>query len=381
MFIKAVLRYSIICLALARLLSAASVDNSGVDPDRLLKLAVQRVKENTVALSRLTCEEHTSRAYYVAPSPKAAKESAEKLAESKDSAASLPPLLTLTLDGKNLLWSDRIRVELSLFNGRDVFSWPGGASFDSDLDNLVTNGATLSGVLGPFDLSLLANDTDPGLFHFERTLTALGVTLAEYSYEIAVAKSHLVIPYPSGKQIVVPYRGFFLIDTSTGDLRRHCIELEQFPKGTELSRAAIATDYASHPITGLAAFAPVASSMRLLFERGQLSVNNMSYVNCRQFQSESTLSFGSVKQDAPSDKPSRIAEQLPDLPKDRTLKVSLDSPIDSDTAAAGDPIQAHVTNSVKDKSGHVVIPAGAVLYGRILRIVQYAPPYNSFDLV
>lgn len=33
------------------------------------------------------------------------------------------------------------------------------------------------------------------------------------------------------------------------------------------------------------------------------------------------------------------------------------------------------------RDGRVVVPAGAMLHGRVLRIVRYAPPYNTFELV
>lgn len=377
-----VFRGSVCLVMVAGLLGQPILAAQDIDHDHVLQLAVDRVKENANALRRLTCEEHTSRSYYVSTSHSISRTTADSLSGLQtDVSPPLPPLLALSYKGLNLLWSDRLRIELSLFNGKDMFSWPGGASFDSELDNLITDGATLSGVLGPFDVSVLMNDADPSLFHFERTLTAFGATVAEYSYKVPAERSHLVVPDASGKRHPVAYDGFFLVDVSTGDLRRLCVELKQFPADTQLFQGAVATDYGTQTIADTMASVPLTSTMRLLFKEGQLAVNNMRYVDCHQFRAESTLHFKPVAEIDEATKSKSISEQLPAIPKNRSVKLALNAPIDSNTAAAGDPVEAHVANTLKGKNGQVVIPAGAIVRGRILRLIHYAPPANSFDLV
>lgn len=362
--------------AIAMALAGATIASAQIDSERLLRLAVDRVKSNTLALKRLTCEERTSRLFYLGSSKDTGRSPGNA-----DSDSALPALLQPSFAGRNLFWSDRVRVELSLFNGKDLFSWPGGGKFDADLDSLITNGATLSGVLGPFDVSVLMNDADPSSFRYQGTATAFGGALAEYAYQVPAEESHLLYPDPDGKRVAVSYRGFFLIDPSTGDLRRLCVELEQFPRGTQISRGAVATDYGPREIADTAAFVPIHSVMRLLFKEGQLSTNEMRYVDCRQFQAESTLHFNSVPEAASSAAGKSISEQLPAIPKNRLLKLALDTPIDSTTASTGDAIQAHVTKPLKGKNGRVLVPAGAVVHGRILRLIQYASPYDSVEMV
>jgi hypothetical protein len=99
------------------------------------------------------------------------------------------------------------------------------------------------------------------------------------------------------------------------------------------------------------------------------------------FGRKAPFALNSVPEPDATSKTNSIAEELPPVPKSRLLKLALNTPIDSDTAVTGDPIQAHVTKSVKGKDGHVVIPAGAVAHGRILRLVHYAYPFDGLELI
>lgn len=349
---------------LATLTCEALTAADQLEPSQVLQRAIGRIAENTRALKRLTCEEHTTRKFYLSS------------AKQTNTAADAP-----SWEGRNLFWSDRVRVELSLFDGKNVFSWVGGGRFDSDLDSLITDGATLSGVLGPFDVSVLLNDADPSRFRYDGTAPAFGSTLAKYSYEVSAEKSHLLFPDRSGKRTAVAYEGFFLIDPERADLRRLSIELHQFPRNAQISLGTVTTDYGAQSISGAGAFVPKNSTMRLLFKEGQLADNEMQYTNCHVFQAQSAVRFGDAPPPNAAALAKSIAEQLPALPKNRIVKLALNTAIDSSTAATGDAVEAHVVRALKSKDGRTVIPAGAVAHGRILRLIQYASPYNSIELV
>jgi hypothetical protein len=348
--------------AVARNVTIADVQ---FDPNQVLKRAIGRITENTRALRRLTCEEHTARRFYLAASKEA------------NSAESAGP----SWEGRNLLWSDRLRVELSLFDGRNMFSWIGGGRFDAELDSLITDGATLSGVLGPFDVSVLLNDADPSRFLYEGTVTALGGTLAKYSYHVPAQNSHLLVPDQAGKRAAVGYSGFFLIEPSSGNVRRLCIELDQLPRNARISRGAVTTDYGVQTISDTPASVPLNSTMELQFKQGSLAVNEMRYMNCHVFQAQSTLRFGDAPEPNAAALAKSISEQLPSIPKNRLVRLALNTPIDSATAATGDAVEAHVTKPLKGENGRVIIPTGSIAHGRILRLIQYAQPHSSIELV
>jgi hypothetical protein len=53
------------------------------------------------------------------------------------------------------------------------------------------------------------------------------------------------------------------------------------------------------------------------------------------------------------------------VPAGSTLKVSLDQPLGADTNQVGDHFTAHVASPLRAPSGAVVVPAGAVVNGRV----------------
>ncbi len=191
------------------------------------------------------------------------------------------------------------------------------------------------------------NDTDPAIFRYKQTFAGFGATVAEYSYKVSREKSHLIVPTAAVGHTAIPYVGFFLLDVSTGDLRRLCVELSEFPVNAEIAQGAISTGYGLRPIAQTSAFVPVTSTMRLLFHNGELAVNNTQYSNCHEFQAESTLSFNRVPDLNKIAKAESVLQELPPVPKNRLLKIALNTPIDSDTPITGDPILAHLTKSQK----------------------------------
>jgi hypothetical protein len=57
------------------------------------------------------------------------------------------------------------------------------------------------------------------------------------------------------------------------------------------------------------------------------------------------------------------------------VDLRLDTAIDTETSAAGDPVSATVVHAVhSDQSAEILIPAGAVAHGRISRIEHHFSP-------
>lgn len=65
----------------------------------------------------------------------------------------------------------------------------------------------------------------------------------------------------------------------------------------------------------------------------------------------------------------------PPLPRGLYVELRLDTPIDTDTAAAGDPVSATVVHGVHAyQSKEILIPAGAVAHGRVSRMEHHFVP-------
>ena len=116
---------------------------------------------------------------------------------------------------------------------------------------------------------------------------------------------------------------------------------------------------------------PDASRMTVLYRNGEESQNETPYSSCHQFTGESTIRFDDA--DEPSS-PSAVAKAaLRAVPPRTQIRVKIDPPINSETAAAGDPITGVVEREVKEE-GQVVVRTTDRLHGRVLRLEQFLVP-------
>jgi hypothetical protein len=123
---------------------------------------------------------------------------------------------------------------------------------------------------------------------------------------------------------------------------------------------------------------PELTTMDVLFQKGSESRNETRYTDCREYVGESTIRFDDV--DTPASAQVQKAALRP-LPPKLKLQVSLASPINGETAAAGDAISAVVLHDVKEKGAGVLIHEKDRVRGRILRIEQAFLPAPRWTLV
>jgi hypothetical protein len=102
-----------------------------------------------------------------------------------------------------------------------------------------------------------------------------------------------------------------------------------------------------------------------------LLTTTASYSSCREYGSESTLHLGAEATADVGVAEARSIQRQP-LPAGLKFSIAFASAIDTDTAAAGDPISAILRKAVVDpRSKAVLIPEGAVVRGRIVRMEHY----------
>ena len=123
---------------------------------------------------------------------------------------------------------------------------------------------------------------------------------------------------------------------------------------------------------------PRQSQLEIALKNGKETRNVTTFSNCREYQAESAIVF-----DGPADTASastrnagrgRVA-----LPIGVPVTLALTTPIDTATAAAGDPIAANVVKPVlRPGTREELIPAGAVVRGRIRRVEHHLSPKPYF---
>ena len=107
--------------------------------------------------------------------------------------------------------------------------------------------------------------------------------------------------------------------------------------------------------------------MDVLYSTATESLNETTFSACREYVGESTIRFDADENGNTPDAAGKDA--LKAVPPKTRLRVRINPPVDSGTAAAGDPITGVVDTPVRNK-GEVIVRAGDKLRGRILRLEQ-----------
>jgi hypothetical protein len=100
------------------------------------------------------------------------------------------------------------------------------------------------------------------------------------------------------------------------------------------------------------------------------------YSNCHQYHGEANLV---ADPSATSDEPKPAPPTPAAISEGLHVLLTLATPIDTNTAAAGDVVQEKVSKPVLDPtSGEVVIPAGSTVRGRIMRMEHWLDKPSRF---
>jgi hypothetical protein len=268
-----------------------------------------------------------------------------------------------------LVWHDRLRLDVAVGEKSEMFSWAGARAFETNsLGDLALSGSTGSGSFSSFLSSVFGPDAE-GFRYAGEQETSLG-GLAAFTYTVPLAKSHYSYSTHDGEARIIPFSGSFYAVPSTAELKRLVVEATQFPSG-DVCRVVDTMDYHRVKIGSGDFLLPEVSTMAVLYRTGDEDLNETRYSNCHEFSGESTIRF-----DDP-DEPNSVANvakaALKALPPKTRIRVRIDPPLNSDTAAAGDPIVGVVEREVKEK-GQVTVRTTDRLHGRVLRLEQRMVP-------
>ena len=315
--------------------------------------------------ARFSCTESVERSVYVRNKKKLA------LRAGAVTAANWPDLKDYFV----LAGADRYRLEFAVFDGRQLFSWPGARTFEhawpSEL--IGSNDASSAGEFGPFAISVFLSDADPASIAFQGLRELSNVQAADFRYSVARDRSHFLMRVGESQRSVTAFEGDFLVDPSTGELKRLVVDLVNPPVGSGLLSGRIMTDYATVELGGSTTLMPTSSTTILGSKQGDIRINRTDFSECREFKGTSVLSF--ADHPAPANVPSEAAAKVepPPLPPGLMLSTLLLTPIDSRTTFAGDRVEAGVEKPVSD-GRRVVVPKGAKLTGRVVGLRRQMQP-------
>ncbi len=356
-------RRILLVLAAAALLRGQSPG----DPERLLEKARARFQAMARALEKYVCVETVNRDYY---------RRAEPLPRAACSQAIATP--ATPADGVQLEFTDRVRLEVTVSDGRELHSWPGATRFDTrNIDEIIRDGPVSTGSYGGY----LAGIFGPAgvVFQYTGQQERNGKKLYVYHYRVPVQASRFQIKI-GADWVAVAYDGEFEVDPETIDLVRLTVRVNELPAQAPFCAAATTLEYTPAHVGDSDILLPKQSQLEIALNSGRQTRNTITFSGCREYQAESEISFASA--DAPASTVSPTAGRgHVALPIGLPVTLALSEAIDSSTAAAGDPVAASVVKPVLNpETGAVLIPAGAVVRGRIRRVEHYLTPEPYFRI-
>jgi hypothetical protein len=340
------------------------------DPAAVLEQARTRLQAMAHNLERYVCVETINRSYYQRVAPAKARAAPEP------AAACAPPPAD---DPYQLASTDRVRLEVTVSEGRELHSWPGATRFDErDVDDLIRNGPVSTGSFGAYMNSVFGQ---PGVaYQYTGEQSANGKNLFEYSYRVPLEASHFEVKTDAGWRPTA-YEGEFRLDPQTYELQSLTVRTIDPPAGAAFCQAASTLDYQLVHIGDSDLLLPHQAELQIELKNGPETRNVTTFANCREYQAESEINFAEAANTA-SAAPQSFGRGRVTLPIGLPVTLALEGPIDTATAAAGDPVDAKVVKAVhRPGSNEELVPAGAIVRGRIRRVEHHLLPSPYFRIV
>jgi len=273
---------------------------------------------------------------------------------------------------KSFQVKDTLRLEVGLVDGKEMFAWPGAKKFEvTDLRDMVKEGAIGNGNFASFARAIF--EARSATFEYKAPEDGL----VRYDYHVPLLQSGYTLRMGE-KMAVVAYHGSIFADPKTLDVHRIDVIAENIPLDLRLAATDTRMDYARVKIGEGDFLLPAESEMTLVNLEGQEHRNHVRLTSCHEFTGESVLTFADAPADAPTAATAPAKVEEISLPADLLMDLRLETDIDTDTAAVGDPVRARLDNDLKQK-GRMLVAKGATVTGRVTRLEKHSD-YNELGL-
>lgn len=323
-----------------------------IDHVALLNQARGKIVENIDRLPKYTCLQTVHRSRFQMFPPVQASNCGHVQISS---TAKIQPQMMLA-------WTDRFKLDVTVSDGAEIFSWAGAGHFQSeDVESIVGAGMAGTGDFGPFLMSIFGGSASQ--YDYLGVEQVKGRDFAVYRYHVPVSSSHYQVRTGSQPEdrANMAYDGKFWIDPQSAELSRMTIEVPNPPRASQTCRIETTIDYRRARIGHSEFLLPQLTLLKLWAVEGERHENRIEYASCREFQSESVFR---TDMDA-SASTSELPKSLVAIPPGITIKIALRSRIDEESSFAGDAIEAQLLNAIG-----TLVPKGAIVHGRIVRFEQ-----------
>jgi hypothetical protein len=329
------------------------------DPTEILTRVRTRLLADVEHLDRFTCIRTLSREEHGANHPKR-RTCDETLRERERRSNELP-----------LTSRDRLRLDISIAGGKEIYSWAGASRFEGGIDSVIHSGSFHSGDFGP----IMRGIFQLAKISYLGEKSKNGRRLLEYRYSISKTASDYLIRTESS-EVITAYEGELLIDPQILDLVQLETRTVDLPEETGFCRVINHIDYVRTQIGTAQILLPGETLFRAISRYGE-TVNRSSYTSCREYVGESVLRFDVPETETQQE--TAVSAVSLKFPSSLQFRCHLASPLDFETAAAGDAIEAILDSPITGKDGAVIVPVGTHLHGRLSRVSEEKSP-QQFEI-
>lgn len=350
-------------LLLSSIACAQAVDPA---PDAVLTATRDPLVADISREPRYTCAQNLTREFY-APSSNKEKACVEVIA-SRERRKHEPPLA---------FW-DRLHLDVAIAGDREIHSWSGAPRFnDQEVGRLASNGP-----IGTEDFAGFVGSIFIGKAKVRYTgkHSAEGRALYDYSYEVAAQDSHYQVVVDP-KPVVIAYSGSLTLDPKTSDIVELVVHTPELPARTDACQAQSRIEFRRQEIHGRDVLLPRETRLLWIDRFGGEMLSTTSYQKCQEYSGHAVLRFegaGSAP-NAGSLVPS-VSAAVASIPAGLTFDCRILTAIDSDTSAAGDPVEGILRSPIRAQDGSILAPRGARVHGRLLFFAKYSLGNDFFQL-
>jgi len=144
-----------------------------------------------------------------------------------------------------------------------------------------------------------------------------------------------------------------------------------------MSRMSQTIGYARIPMGDSDFLLTTSSQLTMVALDGEEYRNQITFSDCRQFRVESNLRFDTLEEGLPPKAVPGRPTVRASLPPLLSVDITLDSDIELEKAAIGDSIRGVLARPIRE-GGRAVLPQGAIVQGRLVRLERSAQPFQHF---
>jgi hypothetical protein len=197
--------------------------------------------------------------------------------------------LVSPLRGGGLRQHDRVELEVAFIGQEELFARAGDTNIqESSVTKLVPTGAMGNGLFGTHAESIFL--TGAATFDYVGIAQKGGRKTYRYDFRVPVEKSNFSVGH-NGAEAIVAYRGSVWADFQTFDLIGLEVAADQFPPYLRLSSVRERSEYTPVRIRGSEFLLPLHAEMEIVDSSGNLSMNEVTLEQCREYTGESTVMF------------------------------------------------------------------------------------------